>query len=157
MSRAIGFRAEAKQVQWAAVEGTRRKPILLARDKAAAPVGLPEASALSWYRKRARLIVEKYNPGAAGIRSPEPVARGGGREGARQRLRIEGVLLESMDSCGVGVTTGALATISAKLGTKTAKRYLVSGELRGLDLSTIPAPAREAVLVAVAALPEDDG
>jgi hypothetical protein len=53
------------------------------------------------------------------------------------------------------VTTGALATISAKLGTKNAKKYIEAGELRGLDLSKIPPLAREAVLVAVAALPRN--
>jgi hypothetical protein len=58
-----------------------------------------------------------------------------------------------MDSCALKVTIGALAMISGKLGSQ-AKKYIDSGELRGLDLSKIPPPAREAVLVAVASLPE---
>jgi len=45
--------------------------------------------------------------------------------------------------------------ISGRLGTKKAKKYIDSNELRGLDLSKIPTLAREAVLIAVAALPEN--
>jgi hypothetical protein len=86
------------------------------------------------------------------IRSAEAVARGAGKEGSRRRLRIEGVLLQTLDSCGLNVNIGALATISGKLGSQ-AKKYVESGELRGMDLSQISSLAREAILVAVAALP----
>ena len=86
------------------------------------------------------------------IRSAEPTARGSRREGPWLRSRIEGVLLQTIDSCGLTVSIGALATISGKLGTQ-AKSYIERGELRGVDLSTIPSYAKEAVLVAVAALP----
>jgi len=152
MERALGFRAEAKQIHWAVVDGTRRAPILVAHDHAAAPVNLEEAPALSWYSSRVRLIIETYKPGVATIRTAESVARGSNKEGARRRLRIEGALLQTIDSCGLKVTVGALAMISGKLGSH-AKKYIESGELRGLDLSEIPALSREAVLVAVAALP----
>ncbi len=152
MERALGFRAETHKVYWAVVEGTRNAPILVAHDNAAAPVNLGEASALSWYSSRVRHIVETYKPSVAMIRSAEPTARGSRKEGPRLRLRIEGVLLQTIDSCGLKVTIGALATISGKLGTQ-AKGYIESGELRGLDLSRLPSYAKEAVLVAVAALP----
>jgi hypothetical protein len=156
MGRALGFRADAKHVYWAIVDGTRGAPRIEDRGRAAAPVAYSEAAALSWYRERARHLVETYGPDAAMIRSPEQIARGSGREGARRRLRIEGVLLEAMNSCGLPVITGALATISSRLGTRSARRYLDSGEFRGLDLSTIPGSLREAVLVAVSALPQDE-
>lgn len=152
MERALGFRAETHKIYWAVVEGTRKAPILVAHDNAAAPVNLAEASALSWYSSRVRHIVETYKPGGAMIRSAEPSARGSRKEGPRLRLRIEGVLLQTIDSCGLKATVGALATISGKLGTQ-AKEYIESGELRGLDLSGLTSYAKEAVLVAVAALP----
>jgi hypothetical protein len=152
MKRALGFRAEAKQVHWAIVEGTQRAPILVAHDKAAAPINLDEAPALTWYGTRVRHIVETYKPYMASIRSVEPIARGSNKEGARRRLRIEGVLLQTIDSCGLQVTIGALAMISGRLGSQ-AKKYVASDELRGLDLSQIPNLSREAILVAVAALP----
>jgi hypothetical protein len=155
VKQALGFRAEAQQVYWAVVEGTRDEPILVAHDKVAAPVGLNEAPALSWYTDRVRLLVNTYKPDAAGVRFAEPNARGSNKEGARRRSRIEGVLLQAIDSSGLGVTTGALAKISARLGTKKAKNYVDTGKLRGLDLSKLPTPAREAILVAVAALPEN--
>ena len=99
MGRALGFRAEARQVYWAVVDGTRRSPILVGHDKFAAPVGLEEAPALSWYNDRAKLILETYKPSTVGVRFPEPVARGSNKEGAKRRLRIEGVLLRLIDSC----------------------------------------------------------
>lgn len=154
MARILGYRAEARQFHWAVVEGTRHEPVLVEHDKAAAPVGLDEAAALSWIRERARLLIRAHKPDGAALRSPEPVARGSNKEGARRRLRIEGVLLEASDSCRVKVTVGALAKISADLGTKSAKAYLERGEVRGLDISKFPNPAKEAILVAVAGLPE---
>lgn len=96
--------------------------------------------------------METFKPVAGSIRTAESVARGSNKDGARRRLRIEGVLLQTMDSCGLKVTIGALAMISGKLDSQ-AKEYIKSGDFRGLDLSKIPIPAREAVLVAVAALP----
>jgi hypothetical protein len=153
MNRALGFRAEPKQIHWAIVEGTRSDPILVAYDRASAPVNLDEAPALSWYTSRVKLIVEKYKPAVAMIRTAESVARGSHMDGPRRRLRIEGILLQTIDSCGLKVSIGALAMISGKLGSR-AKKYIDSGELRGLDLSKIPLPSKEAILVAVAALPE---
>lgn len=152
MERALGFRAEAHKICWAVVEGTKNAPVLVAHDSAAAPVNLEEAPSLSWYSNRIRYVVQTYKPSVATIRSAEPFARGGNKEGSRRRLRIEGAMLLTLDSCGLTVTLGALAMISGKLGSR-AKKYVESGELRGLDLSGIPAPSREAVLVAVAALP----
>ena len=49
------------------------------------------------------------------VRSAEPTARGSKKEGAKRRLRIEGVLLQTIDSCGLKVTIGALATIAGDL------------------------------------------
>ena len=87
------------------------------------------------------------------IRAAESIARGSNKDGPRRRLRIEGVLLHTSDSCGLSISIGALATISGRLGSK-AKKYVESGEFRGLDLSRIPLASKEAILVAVAALPQ---
>lgn len=152
MERALGLRAKAHRISWAVVEGTSKNPILVAHDNAAAPVNLPEAQALSWYAGRVKHIIATYTPVAAMVRSVEPTAQGSKKEGARQRLRIEGVLLQTVDSCGIKASIGALAKISGKLGTQ-AKDYLKSGELRGIPLSGIPPCEKEAVLVAVAILP----
>jgi hypothetical protein len=127
---------------------------LIAHDKASAPVNLEEGPALSWLRTRARFVIESHKPDAAALRAPESIARGGNTDGARRRLRVEGVLLEAGDSCRLKVTVGALASISSKLGTKSAKAYLEHGEVRGLDISDLPKEAREAILVAVANLPD---
>jgi len=152
VEKALGFRAEAKQIHWAVVQGTQQNPIEIAHGSAAAPVNLDDAPALSWYSSRVKLILQTHKPNVATIRTAESIARGSNKEGNRRRLRIEGVLLQTIDSCGLKVTMGALATISGKLGSQ-AKAYLDSGEFRGLDLSKFPLPLKEAFLVAVAALP----
>src|SRR2546428_11641960 len=105
MARILGLRAEASQFNWAVVEGTRHKPVLIARDTAAAPVDLDEASALSSLRARVLLVIEAKKPDGVVLRAPEFVARGGTNAArARRRLRIEGVLLEASNSCGTKVT-----------------------------------------------------
>lgn len=86
------------------------------------------------------------------VRSAEPTARGANKEGARLRLRIEGVILVTIDGAGIEASIGALAKISGKLGSKRPKKYLEEGDIRGLDLSNLSANVREAVLVAIAAL-----
>lgn len=152
MKRALGLRAEAKQIHWAVVEGTRDNPILVDYGNAAAPVDLDDGPALSWYSNRVKYIVQSHQPGLATIRTAESIARGSNKEGNRRRLRIEGVLLQTIDSCGLKVTMGALAMISGKLGSQ-AKHYIESGELRGIDISKFPLPSKEAILVGVSALP----
>lgn len=155
MNRALGLRAEAQQIHWAVVEGTRSSPILVAHDKTAAPVNLTDGPALSWYRTRIQLVVQAHSPRTAAVRSAEQIARGGNKEGSRRRLRIEGVLLQTLDELNLAVDLGALGMISKKLGSRHAKRYIESGDFRGLDLESLTPFAREAVLAAVAALPEN--
>jgi hypothetical protein len=127
--------------------------MLVAHDTAAAPVDLEEAPALSWLRDRARLVIEANKPDGAVLRAPEPVAAGN-TDSARRRLRVEGVLLEISHAYGMKVATRALAAISAKLGTKSAKSDLDLDEFRGINISKLSKPLREAVLFAVACLPE---
>lgn len=150
----LGVRAEPRTLHWAIVEGTQDAPILTANDKAEAPAAYDEPSALSWFRARVLYLIDTYRAAGVGVRYPEPSGRGGNRDSARQRSRVEGVVLEAAHSRGLPVLTGALTTIAAKLGTKKAKKYVDDAELRGLDLSSLPPPRREAVLVAVAQLPE---
>jgi len=156
MAHIIGFRAEPRQFSWAVVKGSQREPRLIAHDTAVAPIGLDEAPALAWLRERARLVIEAHKPEGAVLRTPEVVARGGNTDGARRRLRLEGVLLEASQSHGLKTTTGALITISAMLRTRSAKLYLDHDEFRGLDMTTLPKQVREAVLAAVAGLPPVD-
>jgi hypothetical protein len=151
----LGVRAEPRSFHWAVVEGTQARPIIKAHDKADAPAGFEEHAALGWFRSRMLYLIDTYHPIALGVRYPEPTGRGGNRDSARQRSRVEGVVLETAHSCGLSVLTGALSTISKRLGTKGAKRYIESAELRGLDLSSLPVERREAVLVAVALLPAE--
>lgn len=63
--------------------------------------------------------------------------------------------MEVVNSVKLPVTACALKTISSKLGSQSAKKYLESDDLRGLDWSGVPKNSREAILVAAAALGEE--
>jgi Holliday junction resolvasome RuvABC endonuclease subunit len=152
----LGLRAEPTALHWAIVEGTRSEPILKAHDRAVAPASYGEPAALAWIRSRVLHLIDTYRPDAVGVRFQESFGPGGNKASARQRSRVEGVVLEASHSRGLKVLTGTLSTIGAKLGTKHAKKYVDEAELRGLDLSKLPRQAREAVLIAVAQLPEND-
>jgi hypothetical protein len=78
VKRTLGFRAEAKQIHWAVVEGTRENPILVDHGIAAAPVDLTDAPALSWYSSRVKHIIQTYQPSMGMIRTAESIARGPG-------------------------------------------------------------------------------
>lgn len=152
-SPVLGLRAEVRQFSWAIVEGMRQSPKVHRSGKEEAPASYDEAAALSWFRARLLALISEYKPAVVALRAMEPMARAQ-KASARQRLRLEGVLMEAPQSQNVPILCGPLATISSKLHSKGAKAYLESGEFRGIHLKALPAPAREAVLVAAAALPE---
>jgi hypothetical protein len=152
--RAIGFRAEPSAVTWAVVEGTKDQPILVGYGKEVPPATYGEVAALSWFRDRIQHIVRLYSPQIAAVRYPESFQPRVKVVQLGQRCRIEGVLIEAVHSCGINtVLTGPLATIAKNLGSKTAKHYLESDELRGLDWSKHKNYEREAILVSASALP----
>ena len=87
-----------------------------------------------------------------GSRTSERGQRAVDEIGANARLRIEGVVVESLHSRGVSVETGALQAVASRVGSKSAKSakaYLEQGDFRGLDLSKHPSERQEAILVAV--------
>lgn len=154
MARVIGFRAEAKQVHWAVVEGTSDAPILVAHQKEAAPTSeREEPRSLAWYRARIRDVLELYKPETAAVRFPESTAKGANKDGAKRRLRIEGILLEASQSWGCNASGTLLQAISSRLEVKSAKPLLENDDFRGVDWSAVSKEAREAILAAVAALP----
>ena len=51
MPKILGFRADAKHVYWAVVEGDQDTPVVVAKDKASAPVDLDEA----WRRAESKV------------------------------------------------------------------------------------------------------
>jgi Holliday junction resolvasome RuvABC endonuclease subunit len=154
--KALGFRAETSAVNWAVVEGSAEVPILTAADQAAAPATYDDPAALAWFREHVRHLIATYSPQVVAIRCPETVMRAAALSSMYKRCRVEGVLMETAHSCGVAVVTGPLATISKNLGTKSAKKYLETDDLRGLNWSKYPRKCREAILVAASALPSVD-
>ncbi|HZR84968.1 MAG TPA: hypothetical protein VFD92_27985 [Candidatus Binatia bacterium] len=157
--RVLGLRAEPRAVQWAVVKGTQAAPILEADGRSEAPKSFDEPAALSWMRQQVLDLVATYAPTAVGVRFAEHFRPGGrqsasNREADSKRSRMEGVVLEAAHSRNLPILAGSLATISSRLHTRKAKDYIDSASVRGLDLSDVPKPRREAVLVAIAQLPE---
>ena len=152
---ALGFRAERSAINWAVVEGSREEPVLVAADQAVAPATYSEGAALVWFRDQVRQLIQVYSPQVVAIRYPETVIRSSAQLSMHKRCRVEGVLVEVAHSSGITVLTGALATISKNLGTKAAKHYLETEELRGLDWSGHSKNRKEAILVAASALPPE--
>lgn len=156
--KAIGFRVETTAVHFAVVEGAAGEPVLVTADRYAAPKGYDEGDALTWYRVRTKTLIEEHRPDRAAIKYMESIG-GGGRapksnDSTRRRHRIEGVILQLINEHKVGSLTGPFATVAARLGSRSAKSYIESDELRGLDWSGKTKLAKEAILVAVAALGE---
>ena len=63
--------------------------------------------------------------------------------------------MEATHSFGLNAETVALKSISSRLGSDSAKKYVAGSEFRGVKLSGLPTEAREAILAAISLLPSD--
>lgn len=149
----LGIRAETSAVNWAVVTGSTDEPVLVATETASAPVSYDEAGALGWFRNALAQLIETYSPEVVAIRSPETVRGPSLQTSMHRRCRVEGVIMETAQSSGLKVVVGPLATISKNLGTRAAKHYLETTELRGIDWSKHPKNRREAILAGASVLP----
>jgi hypothetical protein len=152
--RVLGLRAEPDAFNWAISEGTLEAPVVVAVDRVAGPRGYSDPEVLNHFRARLLHIAKQHSPVAVGLRTPEPVARGGG-DSAKCRLRVEGVLLAVSGELGLQVTLGALVTINSLLGSKSAKLFLNSDEFRGINWSHYTPAKREAILISASLLPRE--
>jgi len=150
----IGFRAEPSAVNWAVVEGTKETPIKIDAGTLTTPATYDEAAALKWFREKVTELVCGLKPEVAAVRYPETFLKSARQASLNQRCRVEGVIVETLQSLGLRVLTGSLATISKNLGSKAAKHYLDAPDLRGLNWEKYRPNVKEAILVAASALPE---
>jgi len=153
---AIGIRSTPNEIFYVIVDGTVDNPTLTVHSKLRQPSAYELPKALSWYREKILAITEEFGIQACGIRTTEPISRTMGasaREGATIRAHIEGVAAEAAASIGLNVVIGPLATITAFLDSKNAKKYLSNDEFRGIDQwSDLNTYYKEAILAGVAAL-----
>ena len=153
---AVGLRAHAEKVSVVIVEGTQNEPLLVHRQTLEAPSGAEMPEVLASIRSQLCDLIKKHDVKRIGIRLPESNAQGANKEGARNRTRLDGVLLEIAGSLRLEVVHGALSTIAKALGTTDRKKYVEGAEFRGLKLTGVPVEVREAILVGVAALPAEE-
>lgn len=152
---AVGLRSQAdKKVAVVVVEGTQDAPLLVYRQVIEAPVGAEMPQALASLRQQLLDLLRSCNVQRVGVRVAESNSRGANKEGARNRTRIDGVLLEISGTLRLEVVHGALSTIAKELGAKEPKKQLIADEFRGLALAELKLELREALLVGVAALPK---
>lgn len=158
LRRALGLRGTPRGVHWAVVEGTQLAPVLVAHEPAEYPKGLEEPDGLVWTRRRLLDVIQAHSPSICVVRLAEPVGMGAGKSPAKQRNRMEGVLLEACRDRGLETHSGALATIAKKLSTTTqiAKGYVGGGDFRELKLNSMKKESREAVIAGIAGLPESE-
>ena len=120
--KAIGFRAEKDAINWAVVEGKKESPVLVADGRIAAPQIGDEADSLSYFRQRVLAIIQLHRPAIAMVRYPETFGRRNRAIASMDsRLRVEGVILESVRSTATPVISGALKTISSRIGSDEPK------------------------------------
>lgn len=154
--RSVGFRAEKDRLTWAIVEGTVASPVRVADDNYSAPKSFSEADALAWYRERVQTLIDTYSPKSAAIRVAETFLRSKPSPSSLSsmfaRARLEGVVIEAAVSKGMGIMIGRLQQISSGMGSKSAKGYIGSTEVRGIDLADVPKYRHEAVLAAISVL-----
>jgi hypothetical protein len=159
--KSLGLRVEKDKIHWAVVEGTVSAPVLSADDKFSAPETYDEAQQLAWYRQRLRTLIEDQRPDIVAVRFSETFLQHKPKPNVLAsmfaRARIEGVAIEAASSLNLPVISGQLGTISAAMGSRRAKSYLETGDLRGIDLSKKSANRAEAILAAVAALGRQRG
>jgi hypothetical protein len=151
---AVGLRSQAdKKIAVVVVEGTQDVPLLVYRQILEAPAGAEMPQALASLRQQLLDLLESYNVQRVGLRVAESNSKGAQKEGARNRTRIDGVLLEIAGTQRLEVIHGALRTIAKELGSEEPKKQLEAVEFRGLVLAELKLELREALLVGVAALP----
>jgi hypothetical protein len=155
--RAIGFRAEKDGAHWAVLD--RDGSIYRIHDEGhyRAPKSFDEAPGLAWFRERVQALVQKHSPTKAGIRYAETYLGPIGKAQLAslfRRARVEGVISEALASKNIPVGVGSMQQIASRLHSKSAKRYVESGEFRGLDLSEKSDLLREAIIVAASMLEE---
>jgi hypothetical protein len=110
------------------------------------------------FRDRVQNLIAEYKVSAAAVRLSETYLKHKPKPNVLAsmfaRARIEGVVLEAARASGIPVHASQLVSISARLGSKSAKAYVTGGEFRGVDLSSKQPNRREAIVAAVSALKE---
>ena len=148
--RIIGLRAEPRGFTWAVLEGTQEVPILVKVAHVEAPATFSFPQSANFLRMQLLQLVSEHKPEAGGLKTPEMTR--GQTEAARERLRVEGVLLAACTEGGLKVTQGPLVTLGRLLGVKSAKVLLESDDYRGINLNKMAPTKREAILIGAALL-----
>jgi Holliday junction resolvasome RuvABC endonuclease subunit len=147
--RTVGVRCTKDRIDWAVVDGDQRSSAsLVDRDLVSIPPG-ERGEQLAWVRKEVQELMERFAVDAVAIR----VAESGGQSVSLGRSEVEGVVQEAFAAGGACPTRHVAASIRGAFRAKTKKALEPLLEAVPLVAAT-PATRREAVISAVALLPE---
>lgn len=153
--RVIGLRGESDAVSVAIVTGVQSQPKLLYKGHVEAPHGAAPPESLAFVRSAILALIDQHKPDRIRIRLPEGNARASNKPGSRNRMRVDGVLLELAGTLRLDVVSGGLGAFSGAFGStaREGKRTIAEGaEFRGLSLTKLTGAMREAIYAAVSGL-----
>jgi hypothetical protein len=151
--KVIGFRASPKELCYSIVEGDRENFKVECSELIKIPLSLSFPEQLNYVRKTVKDVIDEYGVVRAGIRTTESSSQSLSIE----RISFEAILLELFSSSTIEkYLQGQISTMFSKLGIKkTDFKPLVEtkqSEYKTLNLHPYNKQAREAILVAIAAL-----
>ncbi len=100
----IGFRSFANGFSYVVLDGVQEKPEVVDADRFTCPKGAGWPESLSWVRRQAAELCDRFELTGACIKTIEPIAM----KKSKERLQIEAVLIEftaqpgsSLNSSGI--------------------------------------------------------
>ncbi|MGM0807372.1 MAG: hypothetical protein ACQET8_21950 [Bacillota bacterium] len=123
--RNIGLRIGTKEIYFIVLEGSKEQCTYIASGKINEPAAYDLPKTLSYYKQHIESLFKEYKIDKCGIKTAEPLAtRRGVNEGAKKRLYIEGVIMESVHSLGKPLICGPFATFASLVKIKKQSDYL---------------------------------
>ncbi|WP_044748909.1 hypothetical protein [Bacillus alveayuensis] len=133
--RSIGIRVSSKEIFYSIFEGTKEQCTLITHEKINEPAAYTFPQILTYYRRHLESIFKEYDINSCGIKLAEPISGRMGqaaKDGAKKRLQIEAIIIETVNSNGLDLIYGPFSTFAALLGIKKSSEYLDASEFYGL-------------------------
>lgn len=148
----IGLRSFPNGFSYVVLDGTQKKPKVIGADRYTCPKGAEWPESLSWVRRQAAELCDRFELLGACIKTIEPIAM----KKSKGRLQIEAVLIEFLHSeKGMICTTRIKSQLKRDIKSfKESARYLDRVLEKDDHLQEMNRPNfQEACLAAIAELP----
>jgi hypothetical protein len=123
--RYIGLRIGTKEIFYIVLEGSKKQCTYITSGKINEPAAYDLLKTLTYYKQHIESLFKEFKIHKCGIKTAEPLAtRRGVNEGAKKRLYIEGVIMESVHSQGKSLIYGPFATFATLVKIKKQNDFL---------------------------------